>query len=188
MADFTDYAPINRTLTYNDANEPGRYSMNFSVDRETLGDPPSDPYAVEEDYYTKIVLREHKVCPSRMAYLYFSVSNIKRIQKLIRREIYNRSFGKFRLNEDQNVLDLIIAMTIVYEFYGKDLPTQIVRQVKRMNAETVQYVAPDMMTNFKQHYGYLRDIKNPRSILPPPLNVNRSGRLHLPGTAQLYGI
>jgi hypothetical protein len=184
MTEFTDYAPVNRTLTYNETNEPGRYSM----DRENLGDAPGDPYAVEEDYYTKLALRQWKICPSEVAALYFSVKNIKRIQKLIRREIYNRSYGKFRLNEDQNVLDLLVAMVIVFEWYGKSLPTQVVRQVKVLNAETVQYVAPDMMTNFVQHYGYLYDIKNPVNPIPPPINVNNAGRLQLPSVAQLYGI
>lgn len=184
MEGFTDYAPLNRTLTYNEGNEPGR----FSLDREELGDAPSDPYAVEEDYYTKLALRQWKVCPSEVSSLFFSVTNIKRLQKMIRREIYNRSFGKFRLKEDQNILDLLIAMIVVYDQYGKDLATQVVRQVKRLNAELVQYVAPDMMTNFKQHYGYLWDIKNPISPLPDAINVNNAGRLQLPGTAQIYGI
>lgn len=183
MTEFVDYAPLNRTLTYNDGNEPGRYSM----DKDAFDEAPGDPYAVEEDYYTKLALRQWKVCPSEVATLFFSVSNIRRIQRLIRRDIYNRSYGKFRLLEDQNVLDLLLAMIVVYKWYRKDLPTQIVRQVKVLNAEAVQYITPDMMTNFKQHYGYLYDIKNPVNPIPPPINVNHAGRLQLPGVTQYYG-
>src|SRR2546426_595643 len=101
-----NYAPVNQTLTYGD---PG-YSIDKDEIRDSLGDPPGDPYAVKEDYYTELALRQWKMCPTKVAYEYFSVTNIKRIQKSIRREIYNRSFKKFRLTEDQSVLDLLQSM------------------------------------------------------------------------------
>lgn len=173
-----DYAPVNRTLHY---DTPDIYSKDQD-------DVPGDPYDVAEDYYTKLALRQWKVCPSKVAKEYFSVSNIKRIQKKIRREIYNRSYGKFKLSEDQNVLDLLQSMIVVYEQYGKDLPHNTVRQVKVLNDQVTQYIAPDMMTNLKQYYGYLDDIKNPINPLPQPLNVNHAGRTQLPSVAQLYGI
>lgn len=185
MTDFTNYAPLNRTLTY---NEPDIYRRDNSNDLSNQIDLPADPYAVDEDHYTRIALKQWKVCPSQVAKVYFSVTNIKRIQKQIRREIYNRSYGKFRLNEDQNVLDLLQAMIVVYDQYGKDLPFSVVRQVKVLNEQTVQYIAPDMMTNLKQYYGYLDDIKNPINPLPQPLNVNHAGRTQLRGVAQIYGI
>lgn len=179
MADYDIYSPVNRSLTY---DEP------FVLGRDDNNDLPSDPYDVPENHYTKIALRQWKVCPSEVAKEYFSVTNIKRIQKKIRREIYNRSYGKFRLSEDQNVLDLLQAMIVVYDLYGKNLPTHVIRQVKMLNEHTVQYIAPDMMTELKQYYGYLDDIKNPINPLPLPINVNHAGRLQLQGVAQVYGI
>lgn len=175
--DQFEYAPINRSLNYDD---PGYSRATQEI--------PNDPYGVEEDYYAKLVIKEWQACPSEVAAVYFSVTNIKRIQKHIRREIYNRSYGKFRLSEDQNVLDLLQAMRAVYKMYSKDLPTKVTRQVKVLNDETVQYVVPDMMTNLKQHYGYLDDIKNPINPLPEPINVNQAGRHQLPSVAQLYGL
>ncbi|VBB18080.1 hypothetical protein YASMINEVIRUS_543 [Yasminevirus sp. GU-2018] len=179
MADYDNYAPVNRTLSY---GGPDIYS------REDMEDAPGDPYAVEEDYYTKLALRQWKVCPSKVAKEYFSVTNIRRIQKQIKREVYNRSYKKFKLSEDQNVLDLLQSMIVVYEQYGKDLPSRVVSQVKMLNEQTVQYIVPDMMTNLKQHYGYLDDIKNPINPLPQPINVNHAGRTQLPSIAQLYGL
>jgi len=179
-----NYAPVNQTLTYSSPDDYGQYAR----DRDQLGDAPGDPYAVAEDYYAKLAMRQWKVCPSKVAKEYFSVTNIKRIQKGIRREIYNRSYKKFRLSEDQNVLDLLQAMIVVYDQNGKDLPYQVVRQVKVLNDQTIQYVAPDIKTNIEQHYGYLDDIKNPVDPLPQPINVNHAGRTQLRGTAQLYDI
>lgn len=185
MCDYDNYAPVNRTLSYN-VNEDDRYSRDNV--RDSLGGDLGNPYDVTDDHYTKIALKQWKVCPSKVAKLFFSVNNIKRIQKKLRREIYNRSYGKFKLSEDQSVLDLLQVMIVIYEQYGKDLPSSIVRQVKVLNEQTVQYISPDMMTNLKQHYGYLDDIKNPINPLPQPINVNHGGRLQLPSVAQLYGL
>lgn len=176
-----NYAPVNQTLSYNSPDD-------YSRDRDQLGDAPGDPYAVPEDYYTKLALRQWKICPSQVAKEYFSVTNIKRIQKGIRREIYNRSYKKFRLTEDQDVLDLLQAMIVVYDQNTKDLPYQVVRQVKVLNNITIQYVAPDIKTNIEQHYGYLDDIKNPVDPIPLPLNVNHAGRNQLRSVAQIYDI
>jgi hypothetical protein len=173
-----EYAPVNRTLEYDDPDHI----------RDNLGEALGNPYDVAEDYYVGLALRQWKVCPSEVASEFFSVKNIKRIQRGIRREIYNRSYGKFKLREDQNVLDLLQAMVIVYKWYGKNLPKQVVRQVKILNAQTIQYVAPDMMTNLKQYYSYLDDIKNPIDPIQLPLNVNHAGRDQIPSVAQLYGI
>lgn len=179
MSDLDYYAPVSRTLTY---NEPDVFS------KESFNENLAEPYNVAEDYYTKIALRQWKMRPSKVAKEYFSVTNIKRIQKNLKHEIYTRSHGKFKVKEDQNVLDLIQVMIIIYSQYGKDLPTTIIRQVKTLNEHTLQYIAPDMMDNIKQYYGYLDDIKNPISPLPQPLNVNRAGRAQLQGTAQHYGV
>jgi hypothetical protein len=171
------YAPVNQSLTYDD---PGH-----SRDLDGI---PDDPYSVGEYYYADLVMKEWEACPSEVARSYFSVTNIKRIQKGIKREIYNRSFAKFKLLEDQNVLDLLAGMRAVYDQYAKDLPGKIIRQVKMLNEQTIQYIAPDMMTNIKQHYGYLDDIKNPINPIPEPINVSHNGRRQLPGTAQIYGL
>jgi hypothetical protein len=178
MDDF-NYAPTNQTLTYDD---PGHVRTMDPMDA------PGNPYNVDEYYYAHLILKEWQACPSEVALLYFSVKNIKRIQKLIRRDVYNRSLKKFKLSEDQNVIDLLTAMRAVYKLYAKDIPTKITRQVKILNKETIEYIVPDMMTNLKQHYGYLDDIKNPINPLPVPINVNQAGRNQLTGVAQIYGI
>lgn len=172
--DYLDYAPIKQTLTFQDSG--------YIID---------DPYAASNYYengYATLIAQEKQLCPSNVMKLYFSEENIKRIQKKIRREIYDRSYGKFKLEEDQDVLDLITAMRAVHELYAKDLPSKITRQVKILNEHTVQYVVPDMMTNLKQYYGYLDDIKNPINPIMLPLNVNNAGRRQIPSSAQLYGL
>ncbi|AYV77407.1 MAG: hypothetical protein Dasosvirus2_3 [Dasosvirus sp.] len=171
------YAPIRQSLDDNCNNE-----NIVSVDI------PSDPYAVDEYYYANYVMQEWQTCAYGVSKVYFSVTNIKRIQKQLKKEILERSYGKFILEEDQNVNDLLTSMRAVYDLYSKELPTKITRQVKLLNALTIQYIAPDMMEQIKQYYGYLADIKNPINPLPDPINVNQAGRHQLASTAQLWGL
>src|SRR5580704_5660792 len=110
------YSPINQTLNYNDNLDD---AVNGGYNEEDM-EIPNDPYGVEDDYYAKYVMKEWQACPSKVADEYFSVKNIKRIQKGIRREIWNRSYGKFKLSEDQNVLDLLHPMRAIYKLYAKD--------------------------------------------------------------------
>lgn len=167
------FAPLNNTLKYNN-------QINDEI--------PNDPYAVDEDYYVLLVMKEWHACPTDVGNMYFSVTNIKRLQKQIKYEIYTRSYTKFRLLEDQSVLDLLQVMRAVYKLYAKDLPDKIVKQVKILNKYTIQYVTPDIMVALKQHYGYLNDIKNPVNPIQLPINVNNSGRRQLPSITQMYGI
>ena len=170
------YAPLNKNLTYN------------SYDKDNIEDIPNDPYGVDENYYVLLVMKEWQACPSEVGNLYFSITNIKRLQKQIKKEIYERSYKKFRLLEDQNVLDLLQSMRAIYKLYAKDLPERIVKQVKLLNYQTIQYIAPDIMDAIKQHYGYLSDIKNPINPINMPINVNNAGRIQLPSISQLYGL
>lgn len=175
-----DYALVSQPVSYDD---PDRVGIKYD---DTFDNIPSDPYNVTDDHYTMIAMKEWQACPSDVASKYFSVINIKRLQKKIKQEIHDRSFGKFKLSEDQSVLDLLHVMMAIYKQYAKDLPYKTVRQVKLLNQYTVEYVAPDMIVNLKQHYGYLNDIKNPIQPIPHPINVNHAGRNELPSVAQLY--
>lgn len=175
----SDQAPVSKALQY---NEPIY---------DTFNAPQTDQYAGEDYYengYASLIAEGFQDCPVETMKLFFSESNLKRIQKKIRREIYNRSYGKFRLKVDQNVLHLIIAMKAVVRLYAKFLPTKIVRQVKRLNDETVQYIVPDLMTNLKQQYSYIQDITNPLQPLPDPINVNRAGRRQLRSVTAVWDI
>lgn len=118
--------------------------------------------------------------------MFFSDENIARINKQIKKEIFDLSRGAFRLEVDQDESDLLLAMRYVYLEYSKNLPTHIVRQVKILNRELLNYIIPDMMTNIKQHYGYLKEISEPIKPMEQPLNVNKKGRKTLPSITTLW--
>ena len=180
----SDFAPVARSLQY---NEPVY---------DTFNAPQTDPYA-GEDYYehgyaSLMALNEgFKDCPPETIRVFFSEDNLKRIQKKIRREIFKRSYGKFKLKVDQNINHLLIAMIAIVRLHAKFLPTKVVRQVKRLNEETVQYIVGDggnLMSNLKQQYSYIQDITNPIQPLPDPINVNQAGRNQLRSVTAVWNI
>jgi hypothetical protein len=188
-----DYAPIMQTLnnqTHKESGSSKSYgTLNTSLyPSNTNFEINSDPYNVSEHYYVEFMMKEFQAKPTKVASEYFSVTNIKRIQKKIKKEIKKRSYNKFILEEDQQVNDLLQMMMAVFKLYSRNLPYKIKRQVKALNERTVQYVAPDILDNLKQYYGYLDDIKNPINPIDRPINVSNAGRKTLPSVAQLYGL
>ena len=122
--------------------------------------------------------------------MFFSKDNIDRIQKMIRREINEKTKGKYVLKVDQDENDLLVVMrAILLDMNGSDfLPDKVIRQVKRLNKKTVEYIIPDMIESIKSHYGYLREINQPREMpIMQPMNVNNKGRKTLPSITTIWG-
>ena len=118
--------------------------------------------------------------------VFFSDENMKRIQKKIKEEVIKRTKGQYQLDEDQDESDLTIVMRAVYLDKCKNLPGETVRQVKLLNQQTVDYIVPDLISNIKQYFGYIKDINKPLQPMMRPINVSSSGRRLLPSVTTLY--
>ena len=118
--------------------------------------------------------------------VFFSDENIKRIQNKIREEVIKRTNGQYQLDEDQDESDLTIAMRAVYLDKCKNLPGETIRQVKLLNQQTVDYVIPDMISNIKQYFSYIKDINQPLQPMMRPMNVSNAGRRLLPSITTLW--
>ena len=127
-------------------------------------------------------------CESELSKLFFSDTNIKRVQKLIKNEVYTRTNGQFKLDVDQEQRDILIAMRAVYMENARFLPTQIVRQVKRLNKKVADEIVPGMITSIRQEYGYLKEINSPLNPIGRPQNVSNAGRLLLPSVTTTWGV
>lgn len=138
---------------------------------------------------TKGILCEDDLDP--VTTMFFSNENINRIQKMIRNEITRRTKGKYKLDDDQDESDLLIAMRAVFfdtNVGTKFLPFKIKRQVKNLNFHVVQYVVPDMIEAMKQQYGYLKEINQPLQPMMRPMNVSSAGRKTLPSISTIFGM
>ena len=123
---------------------------------------------------------------SELSKLYFSKENIKRIQKKIKKEINIRTKGKYILQADQDENQLLIVMRSIYLQKSRNLPKNIVRQVKALNTEVINDVVPGMITNIKTYYGYIEDISKPLNPIPRPINVNQAGTKILPSITTTF--
>ena len=117
---------------------------------------------------------------SPLSKLFYSDTNVRRIQNMIKKEVYNRSNGKYKLVVDQNVKDIIIVMSGIYKENAVYVPNQIVRQVKYLNKKVVEEVIPGILINIGFQQKYLHDISNPIGVIPLPMNSNNTGRKTLP--------
>lgn len=124
---------------------------------------------------------------SDLSKLFFSDENFKRVQRMLKNEIFKRTNGQFKVDSDQEHKDLYIAMRAVYFEHARFLPGQIVRQVKRINQKVLDEIIPGMITEIKQHYGYLKEINKPLTPIPRPMNVSNAGRRTLPSVTTVWG-
>ncbi|MCQ2737924.1 MAG: hypothetical protein MJ224_04900 [archaeon] len=109
---------------------------------------------------------------------FFSKTNIKKLQNDIKTKVYLETNGNIVLDEDQDDSDLLIVMRAVYYQEGRFLPQNVMPidyQVKKLNIKVINYLYPDLMTNIKQEYYYIKEINEPIKPIDRPVNVSIKG-------------
>jgi Lon protease-like protein len=119
--------------------------------------------------------------------IFFSEKNMARIQRHLKREAFKRTRGQFRLDEDQDESDLLVVMRSVFLEHARFLPFRLVYQIKELNKRTIEAIIPDMITQIKQSYGYIKEINEPIKPIDRPINVNNAGRKTLPSLTSAWG-
>jgi hypothetical protein len=125
-------------------------------------------------------------CNSEISKIFFSDANIKRVQKLLRKTIYEKSNGKYKMDVDQEEKELVYVMRAIFIEHAKDIPGQTIRQVKYLNRKVIDEVFPSVITSISHNQGYLNRINNPIKPIDRPLNVNNAGRRTLPGFSTIW--
>lgn len=179
-----NFANFNPTLNYN-RMAPNLDTNNISFDKYANDINQQNEYQyggnnkLNDNYYcdgySKLTTESMQMDPTPVSKLFFSSENIARIQRKLKQAVLNESNGEYKM-ADQDELDLLVVMRAVFFDKAKNLNKAIVRQVKILNQQTVDYILPDLMTNIKQYYGYIRDINRPLQPIMRPMNVNRAGR------------
>jgi len=118
--------------------------------------------------------------------MYFSNENVNRIQLQIKNEITLRTKGKYAVDVDQDIEDILIVMGHIMIEDGQFLLTKIVKQVKILNKRVVDFVVPDMISEITQNYGYQQEINKPLQQMMRPMNVNSAGRKTLPSVTSMW--
>lgn len=200
MINLNSLAELNPAINYNnpqptntkqyDYNEYEETTMAFSKDQNHLSNVgKGSNYG--DNYYcggnSAIASKHLHMEQSELALIYFSKENMDRIQKLVRREIYRRTDGKFKILKDSEELDMQTVMDIVFDEHALHLPDQLVRQVKKLNKQTVEMIVPNAITVIDQTSKYLKQLDEPIKPMNRPLNVNNGGRKTLPSFTSVLG-
>ena len=192
FAEFTT-APPTHGRDYTAYYDNGQGVPQLTENNMTIQDIFRTPFLFLNDHhndYSKMADRSlHGIrSESELSKLFFSDTNFKRLQNKIKKEIFIRTRGKFKLDADQDPQDLFHSMRAIYIEYAKFLPNATVRQVKKLNQKVLDEIVPSMIGTMQQHYGYLEEINRPLRPIPRPQNVNQAGRRVLPSITTTFGI
>ena len=124
--------------------------------------------------------------PTPLGEIYFAPENIERLQKKIKREIFVRSNGKYKLDVQQDESDLLIVMRATYIADAINSPYKLIHQVKELNHKTIERIVPDMLSLIKQDEEYINQLDKPIEPIALPVNVSRAGRLSLPSVTTTF--
>lgn len=187
---MSNFSELNQDLNLNGIDsysvyKDSSFSYNPSFNKsQNLNNYKSDKYYCNGK--AGLASKMSNIQETKVSKEFFSKENLKRIQKKIRREIYNRTDGKYVLEVDQDELDLQIVMQKILDEYTLNRDDKIVRQVKKLNEYTIDYIVPDMITNIKQFYGYMKEINNPIKPMDRPINLNNAGSNPLPSITTIW--
>jgi hypothetical protein len=112
---------------------------------------------------------------------FFSKTNMKCLQNMLRYQVYVASGGEYQIGEQDNT-SLQVIMRAMYLQYAKHLPYNIKDQVLELNRQVVEFSLPKIMSEIKQYIHYVRQLET----LPNPIELPRN--LSVKGTRTLASV
>jgi hypothetical protein len=111
---------------------------------------------------------------TELSEVFFSVQNMDALQEAIRYQVYVQSNGKHTIGR-QSEVELEIIMRSVFLEHARNLPFDILGQVRRLNGIVLKQTVPKVIREVEMYLAYRKDI----SSLPVPLeraqNVSKAG-------------
>ena len=104
--------------------------------------------------------------------LFFSNDNIELINKQLILTVWKKSKKQYKIGF-QDTDKILIIMRYVYLEFSKNLPYDLDKQIIELNCLVVGEIIADIITNFEQKLGYLRDIEKRQDPLPLPQNTSK---------------
>jgi len=133
---------------------------------------------VETDFQADMLRGNWEVTPVSTAF--FSAENVKRIQQLIRKGVFDRSQPKGYVIDDQSTDELKIIMRAIYYQYARNMPSDIRSQVEDLNRKVVEWSVPHVLSAVDHYFFYLKDISHMPVPLAQPQHLSRAGTKSLP--------
>lgn len=185
-----DFVTPEQNILYNQNNTFNKSGQKTNQNKALQGyhfprvNQDKDNWATEGSISKSIL--GNLMAPTPVSELFLCRENINRIQKMIKKQIFQETNGKYLLNTDQNESDIIIVMRNVILTDAVNSPYKVVHQVKILNNIVLKRVIPDMITAIKQDDAYIQQLDKPIDPIPLPVNVNSKGRLQLPSVTTTF--
>lgn len=149
---------------YNDNQTIKSYNGRVDISKPSKLDIPAyqNRSVNNKSFYAEAVQGHTK--PNEVSNLFFSEKNIDALQEGIRYRIFNETNGKHIIGR-QSDNDLKIIMRSIYLQFSRNLPTNIIEQVRELNKKVLDWSVKEVLSNLKQFDMYSKDV----SRLPIPL-------------------
>ena len=161
---------------------------SYNVDMNTVDKTPFNFFQEHsKDYRTYVdVALKGVQKPSLLSTVYFSKDNMDIIQNMLKKYVFIKSGGQYRLMVDQEEKELLVVMRTMYFQYAKNLPYKIKEQIHEINTILVEEIGPRMLTAVQQDVGYQDDISQVHVPMDRPMNVSSAGRKTLPSITNQF--
>lgn len=132
--------------------------------------------ANQEDFY-----KMTKIDNSKLKTYFFDDNNISLLQEKLIQTVYEKTFGQY-LIEKQNKKDILQVMKSIFENYVIEPDTTIKTQLKELNNMVLEAIVPDIISDLKMYFSYLKRTFGRHEVMELPKNVSVSGRKTLPSS------
>lgn len=157
------------------AVQNGRVDLMSPLD--PLDIPAYQQRSVRNDTFTREATYG-QIAGNDVSRLFFSETNINALQDGLRYRVYVETNGQYVIGR-QSDQELKIVMRSIYYQNAKHQSTDIIGQVRVLNAKVLEWVVPEVLSNLKQHEKFKQDA----STLPMPME--RSPLMTTKGTKVL---
>lgn len=152
---FADFSPIEPTQSTN-----GRVNI---LKTANIDIPSYQRTQVDnQKYYSEALVGGFD--PTPVSNLFFSCNNIDVLQDGIRYAVHKRTNGKYTIGR-QSDHDLKIVMRSMYLQYGRNLPNNVVEQVRELNGKVLEWTVNEVLSNLKQYEVYRKDASTMPNVM-----------------------
>jgi hypothetical protein len=106
--------------------------------------------------------------------VFFSLSNIDRIQQAIHDQVSSMSGGQYDIGR-QSDDDLRIVMRSYYLMFGRNDPHNIAGELEQLNRRVIGYCAGKVYSEVEFHMFYRKDLEDFAPPIANPVNVKSYG-------------
>jgi len=115
-----------------------------------------------------------QVARTAVSDLFFSTTNIEALQQGLRAGVYEKSRGQIVIGR-QSQDELMIIMRSIYLEYGRNLPTNILEQVRALNARVLDFAVPRVSREAQMYLQYRVDSSSQLKPLEYGAATSRAG-------------